>query len=82
MHLFILFGRIVFQSDVMKAILFALCFLLVLAGTAMAYDDYYYDDSGYYDSGYGDYGYGGSSCCCGTGLALFSVAAFAMYGRN
>jgi hypothetical protein len=63
----------------MKAILFALCFLLVLAGTVMAstgYDDYGYDDYGY------DYGTSSSSCCCGTGLALFSVAAFAMYKRD
>ena len=67
----------------MKAILFALCFLLVLAGTAMATDGYGYDDSGYYDTGSGyDYGTGSSSCCCGTGLALFSVAAFAMYKRD
>lgn len=63
----------------MKAMLFALCLLLVLAGTAMASNGYY-DDYGYYDSGYGDYGSG--SCCCGTGLALFSVAAFALYKRN
>jgi hypothetical protein len=69
------------KSDVMKAMLFALCFLLVLAGTAVATNGY--DDSGYYDSGSGyDYGTGSSSCCCGTGLALFSVAAFAMYKRD
>jgi hypothetical protein len=63
----------------MKAIYLALCLLLVLAGTALAYtgyDDYSYDDSSYYDTG--DY----SSCCCGPVFVLLAAGAFALHGRR
>jgi hypothetical protein len=61
----------------MNAIYLALCLMLVLAGTVVAYDgydDYYYDDY-YYD----DYGTG---CCCGPVFALVGVGAFALSRRN
>ncbi|MCP4647485.1 MAG: hypothetical protein GY852_07100 [bacterium] len=56
----------------MKAMYLALCLILVLAGTVMAYsgyDDDYYSDDYYYD----DYG-----CCCGPVFALVAVGAFAL----
>ncbi len=63
----------------MKAIYLALCLMLVLAGTVMAYnsydDEYYYDDDYYYD----DYGYG---CCCAPMFALLAVGAFAIQRRQ
>jgi len=59
----------------MKAMYLALCLMLVLAGTVMAYtgydDEYYYDDY-YYDSG----------CCCGPVFALVAVGAFALSRRH
>jgi len=61
----------------MKAMYLALCLMLVLAGTVMAYtgydDDYYYDDYSYGD----DYG-----CCCGPVFALVAVGAFALSRRH
>ena len=60
----------------MKAMYLALCLMLVLAGTVMAYDSY--DDEYYYDEYYyDDYG-----CCCGPVFALVGAGAFALSRRH
>lgn len=60
----------------MKTMYLAICLMLVLAGTVMAYSGY--DDEYYYD----DYYYDDTGCCCGPVFALVAVGAFALSRRH